>query len=431
MEMQMSSVSNNQFRFFFLRAESHGLQREMPTHRLVIVRHGESTWNQENRFCGWFDAELSEKGKEEAQRGAQAVKDAGYEFDICYTSVLKRAIRTLWYIMDGIDQMWLPVVRTWRLNERHYGGLTGLNKAETAAKHGEEQVKIWRRSYDVPPPPMDEAHPYYQVISKARRYASLKPGDLPSCESLKDTIARALPFWNDEIAPQIKAGKRAAEGCVAISSLELHYKTEGQGGDEGMSDAAIMELNLPTGIPIVYELDDHLKPIKPMQFLGDEETVRKAMEAVAAQGKACLAGSEYAKLFRLSIKHKLLAKAWLEKCQFGAIKNKQKEKNSAFKNFEHLARQDDDRRQQELEEKTKKREEDLAAAEERVKVPAVAEEVEINSAVEHDSTLDGGKALESEEPVEEKAEAEATSTAAELPVAIAAPTETKPTELPR
>ncbi|KAL8173840.1 UNVERIFIED_CONTAM: Phosphoglycerate mutase 2 [Gekko kuhli] len=180
----------------------------MPTHRLVIVRHGESTWNQENRFCGWFDAELSEKGREEAKRGAQAVKDAAYEFDICYTSVLKRAIRTLWYIMDGIDQMWLPVVRTWRLNERHYGGLTGLNKAETAAKHGEEQVKIWRRSYDIPPPPMDEKHPYYQVISKERRYAGLKAGELPSCESLKDTIARALPFWNDEIAPQIKAGKR-------------------------------------------------------------------------------------------------------------------------------------------------------------------------------------------------------------------------------
>lgn len=140
--------------------------RAMPTHRLVIVRHGESTWNQENRFCGWFDAELSEKGREEAKRGAQAVKDAAYEFDICYTSVLKRAIRTLWYILDGIDQMWLPVVRTWRLNERHYGGLTGLNKAETAAKHGEEQVKIWRRSYDIPPPPMDEKHPYYQVISK-------------------------------------------------------------------------------------------------------------------------------------------------------------------------------------------------------------------------------------------------------------------------
>uniref|UniRef100_A0A6I8N7E2 Phosphoglycerate mutase n=2 Tax=Ornithorhynchus anatinus TaxID=9258 RepID=A0A6I8N7E2_ORNAN len=251
----------------------------MPTHRLVIVRHGESTWNQENRFCGWFDAELSEKGAEEARRGAQAVKAAGYQFDVCYTSVLKRAIRTLWTILDGVDQMWVPVVRTWRLNERHYGGLTGLNKAETAAKHGEEQVKIWRRSFDIPPPPMDDQHPFHAVISKERRYAGLKPGELPTCESLKDTIARALPFWNDEIAPQIKAGKNvliAAHGN-SLRGIVKHL--------EGLSDAAIMELNLPTGIPIVYELDDALKPTKPMQFLGDEETVRKAMEAVAAQGK--------------------------------------------------------------------------------------------------------------------------------------------------
>ncbi|XP_030405360.1 phosphoglycerate mutase 2 [Gopherus evgoodei] len=252
---------------------------KMSTHRLVIVRHGESTWNQENRFCGWFDADLSEKGAEEARCGAQALREAGYQFDICYTSVLKRAIRTLWAILDGIDQMWLPVVRTWHLNERHYGGLTGLNKAETAARHGEEQVKIWRRSYDIPPPPMDEQHPYYQVISKERRYAGLKPGELPTCESLKDTITRALPFWNEEIVPQIKAGKRvliAAHGN-SLRGIVKHL--------EGMSDAAIMELNLPTGIPIVYDLDESLKPTKPMQFLGDEETVRKAMEAVAAQGK--------------------------------------------------------------------------------------------------------------------------------------------------
>ncbi|KAF6725906.1 Phosphoglycerate mutase 2 [Oryzias melastigma] len=165
-------------------------------HRLVIVRHGESAWNQENRFCGWFDADLSEKGMEEAKRGAQAIKEAGLKFDVCYTSVLKRAIKTLWTIMEGTDQMWLPVIRTWRLNERHYGGLTGLNKAETAEKHGEEQVKIWRRSFDIPPPPMDKDHPYHQIISESRRYKDLKPGELPTCESLKDTIARALPFWN-------------------------------------------------------------------------------------------------------------------------------------------------------------------------------------------------------------------------------------------
>lgn len=252
----------------------------MSTHRLVMVRHGESTWNQENRFCGWFDAELSEKGAEEARRGAQAIRDAKVEFDICYTSVLKRAIRTLWAILDGTDQMWLPVVRTWRLNERHYGGLTGLNKAETAAKHGEEQVKIWRRSFDIPPPPMDEKHPYHSSISKERRYAGLRPGELPTCESLKDTIARALPFWNEEIVPQIKAGKTvliAAHGN-SLRGIVKHL--------EGMSDQAIMELNLPTGIPIVYELNEALKPTRPMQFLGDEETVRKAMEAVAAQGKA-------------------------------------------------------------------------------------------------------------------------------------------------
>ncbi|XP_051896816.1 phosphoglycerate mutase 2 [Pristis pectinata] len=251
----------------------------MACYKLVIVRHGESTWNQENRFCGWFDADLSEKGLDEATRGAKALKEAGYQFDVCYTSVLKRAIRTLWIILDGIDQMWLPVTRTWRLNERHYGGLTGLNKAETAAKHGEEQVKIWRRSFDIPPPPMDEKHPYYSIISKARRYAGLTSSELPSCESLKDTIARALPFWNEVIAPQIKAGKRvliAAHGN-SLRGIVKHL--------EGMSDAAIMELNLPTGIPIVYELDADLKPTKPMQFLGDEATVKAAMEAVAAQGK--------------------------------------------------------------------------------------------------------------------------------------------------
>uniref|UniRef100_G3Q572 Phosphoglycerate mutase n=1 Tax=Gasterosteus aculeatus TaxID=69293 RepID=G3Q572_GASAC len=284
----------------------------MAAYKLVLIRHGESCWNQENRFCGWFDADLSDTGEHEAKRGGQALKDAGYEFDICYTSVLKRAIRTLWFVLDSIDQMWLPVNRTWRLNERHYGGLTGLNKAETAAIHGEAQVKIWRRSFDIPPPSMDEGHDFYQSISKVtiqeqspavvqqqifvlvidestglkcnrqhdRRYADLTEDQLPSCESLKDTIARALPFWNEEIVPQIKEGKRvliAAHGN-SLRGIVKHL--------EGMSEEAIMELNLPTGIPIVYELDKNLKPLGPMQFLGDEETVKKAMEAVAAQGKA-------------------------------------------------------------------------------------------------------------------------------------------------
>ncbi|TRY86076.1 hypothetical protein DNTS_030171 [Danionella cerebrum] len=180
--------------------------REMAAYKLVLIRHGESVWNRENRFCGWFDADLSETGAEEAKRGGQALK--GFEFDVCYTSVLKRAIRTLWLVLDGIDQMWLPVHRSWRLNERHYGGLTGLNKAETAAKHGEEQVKIWRRSYDIPPPAMEPEHPFYSAISQDRRYGDLTESQLPSCESLKDTIARALPFWNQEIVPQIKEGKR-------------------------------------------------------------------------------------------------------------------------------------------------------------------------------------------------------------------------------
>ena len=191
------------------------------------------------------------------KRGGQALRDAGYEFDICFTSVQKRAIRTLWTVLDAIDQMWLPVVRTWRLNERHYGGLTGLNKAETAAKHGEAQVKIWRHSYDVPPPPMEPDHPFYSNISKDRRYADLTEDQLPSCESLKDTIARALPFWNEEIVPQIKEGKRvliAAHGN-SLRGIVKHL--------EGLSEEAIMELNLPTGIPMVYELDKNLKPIKP------------------------------------------------------------------------------------------------------------------------------------------------------------------------
>lgn len=247
----------------------------MATHRLVMVRHGESSWNQENRFCGWFDAELSEKGAEEAKRGATAIKDAKIEFDICYTSVLKRAIRTLWTILDVTDQMWVPVVRTWRLNERHYGGLTGLNKAETAAKHGEEQVKIWRRSFDTPPPPMDEKHNYYASISKVgqvlgrrkvgspgwegypvnkqmfpcpcpqdRRYAGLKPEELPTCESLKDTIARALPFWNEEIAPKIKAGKRVLIAAHGNSLRGIVKHLEGEARSQERCETEITEVDL-------------------------------------------------------------------------------------------------------------------------------------------------------------------------------------------
>ncbi|XDB47001.1 hypothetical protein AB1E18_000617 [Capra hircus] len=222
----------------------------MAAYKLVLIWHGESTWNLENRFSGWYDADLSPAGHEEAKRGGQVLRDAGYEFDICFTSVQKRAIRTLWTVLDAIDQMWLPV------------------------------VKVWRRSYDVPPPPMEPNHPFYSNISKDRRYADLTEDQLPSCESLKDTIARALPFWNEEIVPQIKEGKWvliAAHGN-SLQGIVKHL--------EGLSEEAIMELNLPTGIPMGYELNKNLKPIKPMQFLGGEETVRKAMEAGAAQGKA-------------------------------------------------------------------------------------------------------------------------------------------------
>uniref|UniRef100_A0A2K5SB86 Phosphoglycerate mutase n=1 Tax=Cebus imitator TaxID=2715852 RepID=A0A2K5SB86_CEBIM len=229
----------------------------MAAYKLVLIWHGESAWNLENRFSGYL------AGHEEAKCGGQALRVAGYEFDICFTSVQKRAIQTLWTVLDAIDQMWLPVVRTWRLNEQH---------SETAAKHGEAQVKIWRCSCDVPPPPMEPDRPFYSI--------NLTEDQLPSCESLKDTIARALPFWNEEIVPQINEGKWvliAANGN-SLRGIVKHL--------EGLSEEAIMELNLSTGIPIVYELDKNLKPIKPVQFLGDEETVRKAMEAVAAHGKA-------------------------------------------------------------------------------------------------------------------------------------------------
>ncbi|XP_072319863.1 phosphoglycerate mutase 1b [Eucyclogobius newberryi] len=276
----LSALKGSYFHQILRKFSTEGIGERMDACKLVLIRHGESCWNQENRFCGWFDADLSETGEQEAMRGGQALKDAGYDFDICYTSVLKRAIHTLWLVLDGIDQMWLPVYRTWRLNERHYGGLTGLKKAETAAKHGEIQVKIWRRSFDIPPPPMDETHDYFQNISKDRRYAELTEDQLPTCESLKDTIARTLPFWNEEIVPKIKEGKRvliAAHGN-SLRAIVKHL--------EGMSEEDVMELNLPTGIPIVYELDQNLKPLGPMQFLGDDKTVKKAMEAVAAQGKA-------------------------------------------------------------------------------------------------------------------------------------------------
>merc|ERR1712168_666599 len=250
-------------------------------YKIVMVRHGESEWNQLNKFCGWFDADLSAKGRDEAAAAGVALAKEGWKFDVAHTSVLTRANKTLAAIMSGISQTDLTVQKTWRLNERHYGGLTGLNKAETAEKHGEEQVKIWRRSFDIPPPPMDNTNPYYDGIVNDARYANgPSKAEFPMFESLKLTIERTLPFWNSTIVPAIKSGKKiliAAHGN-SLRGIVKHL--------DGISDEGIMGLNLPTGIPFVYELDENLKPVVSMKFLGDEETVKKAMEAVANQGKA-------------------------------------------------------------------------------------------------------------------------------------------------
>jgi 2,3-bisphosphoglycerate-dependent phosphoglycerate mutase len=246
-------------------------------HKLVLLRHGESDWNRENRFTGWTDVDLSTTGREEAKRAGRVLLDKGFTFDVAYTSLLKRAIRTLWIGLDEMDLMWIPVLRSWRLNERHYGALQGLNKAETAAKHGDEQVKIWRRSYDIPPPPLDPSDPRHP--GHDRRYSMLSAEQLPRTESLKDTVARFLPYWHQEIAPDVKAGKRvliAAHGN-SLRALVKHL--------DGISDADIVELNIPTGLPLVYELDDDLRPLR-REYLGDPEQVRKAQEAVAKQGQA-------------------------------------------------------------------------------------------------------------------------------------------------
>lgn len=244
--------------------------------QIVLVRHGESTWNKENRFTGWTDVELSDRGREEALLGGKLLKDAGFTFDISFTSVLRRAIHTERIILDTLDLQWISSIRHWRLNERHYGALQGLNKAETAAKHGEDQVKIWRRSYDIPPPSLDETDPRFP--SHENKYARVDTQLLPRTESLKDTVARFLPYWHETIAPTVKRGERViivAHG----NSLRALVKYLDQ-----VSDEEIVELNIPTGIPLVYELDDNLKPIKHY-YLGDESMVQAAMAAVAAQGK--------------------------------------------------------------------------------------------------------------------------------------------------
>jgi 2,3-bisphosphoglycerate-dependent phosphoglycerate mutase len=245
--------------------------------RLVLLRHGESTWNRENRFTGWTDVDLTDKGREEAREAGRLMVAEKFEFDVAYTSVLKRAIRTLWIALDEMDLMWIPEYRSWRLNERHYGALQGLNKAETAARHGEAQVKIWRRSYDIPPPPLTADDP--QHPSRDRRYADLKPEELPLTESLKDTVARFLPYWHQTIAPEIVAGKKVLIAAHGNSLRALVKYLENVPEDE------IVELNIPTGIPLVYLLNDDLQPLQKF-YLGDPEAVKNAAAAVANQGRA-------------------------------------------------------------------------------------------------------------------------------------------------
>jgi 2,3-bisphosphoglycerate-dependent phosphoglycerate mutase len=249
----------------------------MSTGKLVLLRHGQSIWNLENLFTGWIDVDLSAQGLEEAQEAGRLLKAEGIAFDLACTSVLKRAIRTLWITLDELDMMWLPVERSWRINERHYGALQGLDKAQTVAKHGAEQVKIWRRSYDIPPPPLPADHPQHPRFD--RRYAGVPAGEMPASESLKDTLARVLPYWNDRISPELKAGRNllvVAHG----NSLRAMVKML-----DGISDADIVELNIPTGVPLLYELDAQLKPVSS-RYLGDAEAVKARAEAVARQTEA-------------------------------------------------------------------------------------------------------------------------------------------------
>jgi len=244
--------------------------------KLVLLRHGESTWNVDNRFTGWTDVDLSPKGRDEAREAGRLLAEGGFTFDVAYTSLLKRAIRTLWIALDGMDLMWVPVHKSWRLNERHYGALQGLDKAETAAKYGDQQVLVWRRSYSEPPPLLTPDDPRYP--GHDRRYAGLPKEEIPLAESLKDTVARFLPYWQGTIVPDLRAGQRvliAAHGN-SLRALVKHL--------DGVSDEEIVGLNIPTGIPLVYELDGDLKPLRSY-YLGDPEAARKAAEAVARQAQ--------------------------------------------------------------------------------------------------------------------------------------------------
>jgi len=246
-------------------------------HKLVLIRHGESTWNKENRFTGWTDVELSDKGREEGAAAGRLMKEEGYTFDIAYVSVLRRALNTLWLALSEMDLLWIPIEKSWRLNERHYGALQGLNKAETAAKYGDEQVLVWRRSYDIPPPPLEKSDERYPGTDP--RYQDVPEAELPLTECLKDTVARFLPLWHETIAPVIRSGKKviiAAHG----NSLRALVKYLDQ-----LTEEQVLALNIPTGVPLVYELDDELKPIRHY-YLGDQSAIEAAMQAVANQGKA-------------------------------------------------------------------------------------------------------------------------------------------------
>jgi 2,3-bisphosphoglycerate-dependent phosphoglycerate mutase len=245
-------------------------------HTLVMIRHGESLWNQQNRFTGWADVDLSERGRVEAREAGELLKREGYAFDVAHTSVLKRAIHTFWSVQDAMDLVWLPVHKDWRLNERHYGALTGLNKAETAARHGDEQVHIWRRSYDVPPPPLD---PKDDFCAHDPRYAKLDPAQIPLTECLKDTVARVLPYWHEMLAPAIRGGQRALVVAHGNSMRALVKYLD------GISDADIVGLNIPTGVPLVYEFDDDLQPVRHF-YLGDADAIAAKAAAVANQGRA-------------------------------------------------------------------------------------------------------------------------------------------------
>ncbi len=246
-------------------------------HKLVLIRHGESTWNLENRFTGWTDVDLTPLGLEQAVQAGRLLKAEGYDFDLCYTSVLKRATRTLWHVLDEMDRTWLPVVHSWRLNERHYGALQGLNKADMAKKFGEQQVLVWRRSYDVPPPALEPTDPRSERGDI--RYARLRPEEIPLTECLKDTVARVMPFWTEAMAPAIRSGKRVVVAAHG-NSIRAMVKYL-----DGVSDQDIVGLNIPNGIPLVYELDASLKPLRHY-YLGDAEAIARAAAAVASQGKA-------------------------------------------------------------------------------------------------------------------------------------------------